>query len=64
MTSTVELLEIASTVAKRAAAFALQRRQDGVEIAASKSSLSDIVTQAGPRDRAVDPGCAGRGATA
>ncbi|WP_431246382.1 inositol monophosphatase family protein [Leifsonia xyli] len=46
MTSTVELLEIASTVAKRAAAFALQRRQDGVEIAASKSSLSDIVTRA------------------
>lgn len=46
MTSNVELLEIAATVARRAAAFALQRRQDGVEIAASKSSLSDIVTRA------------------
>jgi myo-inositol-1(or 4)-monophosphatase len=46
MTSNVELLEIATTVARRAAAFALQRRQAGVEIAASKSSLSDIVTRA------------------
>ena len=46
MTSNAELLEIAATVARRAAAFALQRRQDGVEIAASKSSLSDIVTRA------------------
>lgn len=46
MTSPVELLEIAATVARRAAAFALQRRRDGVEIAASKSSLSDIVTRA------------------
>ena len=46
MTSNVELREIAATVARRAAAFALQRRQDGVEIAASKSSLSDIVTRA------------------
>jgi myo-inositol-1(or 4)-monophosphatase len=46
MTSNAELLEIAATVARRAAAFALQRRRDGVEIAASKSSLSDIVTRA------------------
>lgn len=46
MTSNAELLEIATTVARRGAAFALQRRQDGVEIAASKSSLSDIVTRA------------------
>jgi len=46
MTSNVELLEIAATVARRAAAFALQRRRDGVEVAASKSSLSDIVTRA------------------
>jgi myo-inositol-1(or 4)-monophosphatase len=46
MTSHAELLEIAATVARRAAAFALQRRHDGVEIAASKSSLSDIVTRA------------------
>jgi myo-inositol-1(or 4)-monophosphatase len=46
MTPHAELLEIATTVARRAAAFALQRRRDGVEIAASKSSLSDIVTRA------------------
>lgn len=46
MTSDAELLEIAATVARRAAAFALQRRRDGVEVAASKSSLSDIVTRA------------------
>jgi myo-inositol-1(or 4)-monophosphatase len=46
MTSHAELLEIAATVARRAAAFALQRRRDGVEVAASKSSLSDIVTRA------------------
>lgn len=46
MPSTTELLEIAATVARRAAALALQRRRDGVEIAASKSTLTDIVTQA------------------
>jgi len=46
MTSNAELLEIAATIARRAAAFAWQRRRDGVEIAASKSSLSDIVTRA------------------
>jgi len=46
MTSTVELLEIAVTVARRAAALAQQRRRDGVEIAASKSTISDIVTKA------------------
>jgi myo-inositol-1(or 4)-monophosphatase len=41
-----ELLEIATTVARRAAALALQRRRDGVEVAASKSSITDIVTRA------------------
>lgn len=46
MPSNVELLEIAATVARRAAALALQRRRDGVEIAASKSTLTDIVTRA------------------
>ena len=46
MPSTTELLEIAATVARRAAALALQRRRDGVEIAASKSTITDIVTRA------------------
>ena len=46
MPSNAELAEIALTVARRAAAFALQRRQDGVEVAATKSSLADIVTRA------------------
>jgi myo-inositol-1(or 4)-monophosphatase len=51
MPSNAELLEIAATVARRAAAVALQRRRDGVEIAASKSTLTDIVTRA---DREVE----------
>ncbi len=46
MPSNAELAEIALTVARRGAAFAQQRRRDGVEVAASKSSLSDIVTRA------------------
>jgi myo-inositol-1(or 4)-monophosphatase len=46
MPSNAELLAIALTVARRAAELARQRRADGVEVAASKSSLVDIVTQA------------------
>lgn len=46
MPSTTELLEIAATVARRAGALALQRRRDGVEVAASKSTITDIVTRA------------------
>ncbi|ERK69758.1 inositol monophosphatase family protein, partial [Leifsonia aquatica ATCC 14665] len=46
MTSSAELRDIAVTIAKRAATLAQQRRRDGVEIAASKSSVSDIVTRA------------------
>lgn len=41
-----ELADIALTIARRAADLARQRRADGVEVAASKSSLSDIVTRA------------------
>jgi myo-inositol-1(or 4)-monophosphatase len=41
-----ELAEIALTIARRAAQLAWQRRTEGVEVAASKSSLSDIVTRA------------------
>jgi myo-inositol-1(or 4)-monophosphatase len=51
MPSNAELLDIALTIARRAAALAKQRREEGVEVAASKSSLSDIVTQA---DREVE----------
>lgn len=46
-----DLRDIAVSVARRAAALALQRRRDGVEIAAEKSSLTDIVTRA---DREVE----------
>ncbi|MFF1571151.1 inositol monophosphatase family protein [Leifsonia sp. NPDC058292] len=46
MPANAELLEIALTIAHRAADLARQRRDEGVEVAASKSSLSDIVTRA------------------
>jgi len=46
MPSNAELAEIALTVARRGAAFAHQRRLAGVEVAATKSSLADIVTRA------------------
>ena len=51
VSTTRELHEIAVTIARRAAALAQQRRRDGVEIAASKSTLTDIVTNA---DREVE----------
>jgi myo-inositol-1(or 4)-monophosphatase len=51
MPANAELLDIALTIARRAAALAKQWREEGVEVAASKSSLSDIVTQA---DREVE----------
>lgn len=41
-----ELLEIARTIALEAGALARQRRSEGVEVAASKSSPVDIVTEA------------------
>ncbi|WP_431279337.1 inositol monophosphatase family protein [Leifsonia poae] len=46
MPSNAELLAIALNVARRAGEVARQRRADGVEVAATKSSLVDIVTQA------------------
>lgn len=46
MPSNAELREIAVTVARRAATLAVQRRRNGVEIATSKSTLTDIVTHA------------------
>ena len=46
-----ELLSIAKDTAKRAADLAFQRRSEGVEIAATKSSITDVVTAA---DREVE----------
>ena len=50
-----ELAEIALTIARRAAQLAWQRRTEGVEVAASKSSLSDIVTRADREAETADP---------
>ena len=46
MRVTRELLDIARTVATEAGALAARRRSEGVEVAASKSSVVDIVTEA------------------
>lgn len=51
MTQTTELLELATDIAREAGELAARRRRDGVEIAATKSSLADIVTEA---DREVE----------
>jgi myo-inositol-1(or 4)-monophosphatase len=40
-----ELLDLARSVATEAAAFALDRRREGVSVAATKSTLTDVVTQ-------------------
>ncbi|MDQ1525824.1 MAG: monophosphatase, partial [Microbacteriaceae bacterium] len=45
-TSNDELLELARKIALTAGALAKTRRAEGVEVAASKSSLEDIVTHA------------------
>lgn len=46
MTPNEDLLQLARTVALEAAELAAARRRDGVEIAATKSTRTDIVTQA------------------
>jgi len=46
-----ELLHLARTIALEAGELAAQRRREGVEVAATKSSLVDVVTQA---DREVE----------
>lgn len=51
MTLELELLELASEIAKEAGRLARTRRQEGVRLAATKSSLADIVTEA---DREVE----------
>lgn len=51
MTAPLDLMEIAETIAREAGELALRRRAEGVSIAASKSSLEDVVTEA---DREVE----------
>lgn len=51
MTGVVELRELAETIALEAGELAARRRAEGVSIAASKSSLEDVVTEA---DREVE----------
>ncbi|EQM81864.1 inositol monophosphatase family protein [Microbacterium maritypicum] len=51
MTLELELLELASEIAEEAGRLARTRRQEGVRLAATKSSLADIVTEA---DREVE----------
>ena len=47
-----ELLDLARTIALEAGELAARRRREGVEVAATKSSIVDVVTQA---DREVEP---------
>ncbi len=51
MTLALELLELATRIARDAGALAHQRRQEGVTVAATKSAAADIVTAA---DREVE----------
>ena len=46
MTGHEELLKIATDIATDAGELILRRRREGVEIAASKSSIEDVVTRA------------------
>lgn len=46
MMHTAELLELATRIAREAGALAAKRRSEGVTVAATKSSLEDIVTLA------------------
>jgi myo-inositol-1(or 4)-monophosphatase len=54
---TIELLDLARDIAQEAGDLARRRRSEGVSIAASKSSLADIVTEA---DREVEALIRGR----
>lgn len=51
MTLEVELTQLASEMAREAGELALQRRREGVRLAATKSTIADIVTDA---DREVE----------
>lgn len=46
MTAATELLDLATSIAQQAGALALRRRSEGVTVAASKSSMEDVVTLA------------------
>ncbi len=51
MTAALDLLDLAVDIAREAGELAARRRREGVDIAATKSSLADIVTEA---DREVE----------
>lgn len=51
MSIATQLAELASAVAREAGDLARTRREEGVQLAATKSSLADIVTEA---DREVE----------
>ena len=51
MTVETELADLAADIAREAGELALRRREEGVQLAATKSSLADIVTEA---DREVE----------
>jgi myo-inositol-1(or 4)-monophosphatase len=51
MTGVLELRDMAESIAREAGRLAFTRRAEGVSIAASKSSLEDVVTEA---DREVE----------
>ena len=51
MTAETELTDLAAGIAREAGELALRRREEGVHLAATKSSLADIVTEA---DREVE----------
>jgi myo-inositol-1(or 4)-monophosphatase len=57
MTGVLDLRDIAETIALEAGELAFRRRSEGVSIAASKSSLEDVVTEA---DREVETLIRGR----
>lgn len=46
MTTPTDLLDLATSIAQKAGELALRRRAEGVTVAASKSSMEDVVTQA------------------
>lgn len=51
MTLEGELKDLATEIAREAGELALRRRRDGVHLAATKSTIADIVTEA---DREVE----------
>lgn len=46
MTNPTQLLDLATSIARQAGELAMRRRSEGVTVAASKSSMTDVVTRA------------------